>query len=229
MKSPVNQKVNMNRKTCFALIFVSVLCLLTSACFNIEQEIFLEPDGSGEMVIYFSMPDFPEAVKKKTPGSQQDPQKLIDEFRQKFPTELPSGISLKEVKEIQRHGAIAYYVVLHFNQLSDVDSMIDAFLKNLRKEAKAPSTALKEDFFLKIKQEKDGDLTVITQRFYADIMGAMGGTMGLGKPEGAKAPGDPFPSNPTPSNPTPSDPPPIESEASVKSKSKSAGPKTAAK
>jgi len=200
----------MNRKNCFAAIFVAVLCLLTSGCFNIEQEIFLEPDGSGDMVIYISMPDFPEAMKKTSPGPQQDPQKLLDEFKQKFANDLPPTIKLKEAKEVRRHGAMAFYIVLHFNQLNDVDSMLDKFSKeSLSDKGQAQSTASKDESLWKVQLEKSGDLTVITQRFYADIAGAMGeamgGAMGMGKSESLKSPSDP--------------PPPIKSQATVTPKS----------
>lgn len=212
MKSLNNQKVNMNRKTCFATIFVAVLCLLTSGCFSIEQEIFLEPDGSGDLVIYFSMPDIPEAMKKNAPSPQQDPQKLLDELKQKFATELPPAIKLKEAKEVRRHGAVAFYIVLHFNQLNDVESMLDKFSKeSLSEKGQAQSLASKGESLWKIQLEKAGDLTMITQRFYADIMGAMGGAMGgvmgAGKPESAQAPSDPSP--------------PVKSQASVTPKSAS--------
>jgi hypothetical protein len=188
----------MNRKNCFATIFVAVLCLLTSGCFNIEQEIFLEPDGSGDMVIYISMPDFPEAMKKTSPGPQQDPQKLLDEFKQKFANDLPPTIKLKEAKEVRRHGAMAFYIVLHFNQLNDVDSMLDKFSKeSLSEKGLAQSAASKDESLWKIRLEKAGDLTEITQRFYADIggalEGAMGGAMGMGKSESAKSPSDSAP------------------------------------
>ena len=200
----------MNRKNCFATIFVAAMCLLTSGCFNIEQEIFLEPDGSGDMVIYISMPDFPEAMKKTSPGPQQDPQKLLDEFKQKFANDLPPTIKLKEAKEVRRYGAMAFYIVLHFNQLNDVDSMLDKFSKeSLSEKGLAQSTASKDESLWKVQLEKSGDLTVITQRFYADIAGAMGeamgGAMGMGKSESVKSPSE--------------SPPPIKSQASVTPKS----------
>ena len=64
MKLLDNERVKMSGKTCFATIFLAVLCLLTSGCFNIEHEIFLEPDGGGDMVMYISMPDIPAAMSE---------------------------------------------------------------------------------------------------------------------------------------------------------------------
>jgi hypothetical protein len=201
----------MNIKTCFVAIFIAVLCLLTSGCFNIEQEIFLEPDGSGDMVIHISTPDIPESVKPNAPIPELGLQKLLDELKQKFGIELPPTIKLKEVKEIQRHGAIAFYMVFHFNQLSDFDSIIAKFSKDLSIKGQAQAPASIDESAWKVQLEKAGDLTVITQRFYIDIAGAFGeamkGVMGKGKQEGAKAPSD--------------SPPPIKSQPPVTPKSAS--------
>jgi hypothetical protein len=191
----------MNRKTSLACIFVALLCLLNSGCFSIEQEIFMEPDGSGDLVIYFSMPDIPEAMKKNA-ASPQDPQKLIEDIKRKFATELPPTIKLKDAKEIQRHGAIAYYIVLHFNRLDDVNSMLgkiskESLSKNDQSQATDSKAPSKDESSWNVQLEKAGDRTVITQSFYADIMGAMGGAMGgapgMDKPPSAKAPSDPAP------------------------------------
>jgi len=184
----------MSGKTCFAAIFVAVLCLLTSGCFNIEHEIFLEPDGSGDMVMYISMPDIPaamsEAMMKDASNPQQDLQKLFDEVMQKFANEIPPAIKLKEAKEVRRHGAFAYYIVLRFNQLNDVNSMIDKFAKeSLGKAGMAQSTASNIESFWKIQLEKAGDLAVITQSLYFDFE-AMGAAMEMGKRESAKSPSD---------------------------------------
>jgi hypothetical protein len=203
MKSTNNQKANTNRKAYFAAIFGAVLCLMTSGCFSIEQEIFLKPDGSGDMVITLSMPD-PELMKMNAPTPQQDPLKLFDEFKQKFANDLPPAIKLKEAKELRRHGVTAFYIVLHFNQLNDVNPINDKFAKEAPEEflkefwgelldEKRPlqSTAHKVESFWKIQLEKTGDLTMITQRiFYADTGGAMAGKTKTGKQESAKPPSD---------------------------------------
>jgi hypothetical protein len=223
IKSLDNRKAKMNRKTCFATLFVMVLCLMTSGCFNMEQEIFLEPDGSGDLVFSFSMPEFPETAMKD--ASQQDPRKLIDELKQKLPAGLSSSIKLKEAKEIKRNGVMAYYLVLHFNQLSDVDALFNEVIKGLSEKDKAKPSPSKDDFLLKIKLEKDGELTVINQSFYANILEAIGGAKGgaglFSVPESGKAPNDPTPDDP---------PPPVKSQSSAKPKSaRKSGRKTAAK
>jgi hypothetical protein len=167
----------MNPKTLFAPIFVIVLCLLSSGCISIEQEIFLEPDGSGDLVIHISMPDIPEAMKKNAPPSPQDPQKLIDDLKQKIATELPPTITLKEAKQIQRNGSIAYYMVAHFKRLDDVNSMLGKFSKE-----SLSKTDSKDGSLWNVQLRKSGDLTVITQSFFADLTGALE----TGKPAGEK-------------------------------------------
>jgi hypothetical protein len=201
----------MNRKNYLATIFLAVLCLLTSGCYNVENEIFLEPDGSGDMVMYISMPYIPdelmEAIKKDASNPQQDLQKLFDEVKQKFATDLPPTIKLKEAKEVRRNGAFAYYIVLRFNQLSDVNSMMDKFAKEgLSKAGMPQSAASKFESFWKIQLEKAGDLTMINQRFYFDLE-AMGEAMEASKRESAKSPSDA--------------PAPAKSQASVTPKSRS--------
>jgi hypothetical protein len=196
----------MKRKTWFAPIFIIVLCLLTSGCFSIEQEIFLEPDGSGDLVVHFSMPNFPESLKKDVPPSQQDPEKLMAEIKQKFANELPPTIKLKDLKQSQRNGALALYVVLHFNHLNDVNSLLDKFAKEVLSQAgPSPSPDYKEKSLWKIQLEKAGELTVITQSVYADIMGALEEARKLDKLSSAKAESDPAA--------------PVESQAAVTPKS----------
>jgi hypothetical protein len=186
----------MNRKTCLATIFVAVLCLMTSGCFNIEQEIFLEPDGSGDLVIFVSLPEIPEEMRKLVPGTQQGPQKLfdenkLDEIKRKLATDLPPDLKLKELKEVRRHGARAVYIVFHFNQLDDVDSMLNKVSDaSLGETARALSTNSNDESVWKIQLNKSGDLTVVTQHLYIDFTDLLGGAMGAGKSESAKATSD---------------------------------------
>jgi hypothetical protein len=148
-----------------------------------------------------------EAIKKDASNPQQDLQKLFDEVKQKFATDLPPTIKLKEAKEVRRNGAFAYYIVLRFSQLNDVNSMMDKFAKeSLSKAGMAQSAASKFESFWKIQQEKAGDLTMITQSFYFDLE-AMGAAMEASKRESAKSPSDA--------------PPPAKSQASVTPKSRS--------
>jgi hypothetical protein len=161
------------------------------------------------MVMYISMPNIPEgmleAMKKDTSSPQQDLQKLLDEVKQKFANELPPTIKLKEAKEVRRHGAFAYYIVLRFNQLSDVNSMIDKFAKeSMSKSGMTKSAASNIESYWKLQLEKAGDLTMVTQSLYFDLE-AMGEAMGPGKRESAKPPSV--------------SPAPVKSQASVRPKS----------
>jgi hypothetical protein len=79
---------------------------------------------------------------------------------------------------------------LRFNQLNDVNSMIDKFAKeSLSKAGLAQSTASKIESFWKIQHEKAGDLTTITQSLYWDLE-SMGAAMEMGKRESAMPPSD---------------------------------------
>jgi hypothetical protein len=162
----------MKRKTWFTPIFIIVLCLLTSGCVNIEQEIFLEPDGSGDMVFYFSMPDIPipEEMKKSAMAPPQNLQNLIDLLKQNFANDLPPTIKLKDAKQIQRNGANAYYLIMHFEKLDDINSILNRYGKdNANKQGQAQPLDSKAKSFWKIQQEKAGDQNVITQSFYVDM------------------------------------------------------------
>jgi hypothetical protein len=44
----------------YALIIAC--CLFASGCFSIEQVIFLNADGSGDLVVFISLPYFPEKM-----------------------------------------------------------------------------------------------------------------------------------------------------------------------
>jgi hypothetical protein len=196
MKSVNYQGVNMNGKTGLATIFLAVSCLLTSGCFNVEQEIFLEPDESGDMVIFISVPDIPEDLMKGLPGLQEqklfDENKLIEEIKLSFEQQLPPGLKLKDAREVRRHGARAFYIVVHFNNLKDINSMLGKFSKLSNESAQtlqALSNVPLDDWGWKIQMEKSGDLRVVTQSFYVDLIGLMG-AMKSEKSENGKAPGD---------------------------------------
>jgi hypothetical protein len=196
MKSGTKQGVKIMGKTGMATIFLGLLCLLTSGCFNIEQEIFLEPDESGDMVIFVSMPDIPEDLLKSIPAYPQqklfDEDKLIEEIKQSFEQQLPPSLKLKDAREVRRNGARAFYIVIHFNNLKDINSMLGKFSKLQNESAQAiqaVSNVPLEDWGWKIQMEKSGDQTVVTQSFFADLVGLMT-SMKSEKPESGKAPDD---------------------------------------
>jgi hypothetical protein len=185
----------MNRKTWFGPIFVMVLCLLSSGCFSMEQEIFLEPDGSGDVVAYFSMPNIPDEFVKGGLKPEQTQQNLLEEIKRIFAADLPPSMKLKEVKEVKRPGVLAYYAVLHFNQLDDLNSWLEKIAKaRIGEKGPGQFPYFKEESTWKVRLEKTGDLTVVTQHINADFMGALG----LDKLAGAMIPSPPPPSDPPP-------------------------------
>ncbi|HXG64753.1 MAG TPA: hypothetical protein VNO70_06575, partial [Blastocatellia bacterium] len=60
----------------FGLASVAALCLLATGCISIEQEIFLNPDGSGEFVFHISLPDLPPDMAKSAPGDREKPEDM---------------------------------------------------------------------------------------------------------------------------------------------------------
>jgi hypothetical protein len=140
------------------------------------------------------MPNIPEemleALTKDASNPQQDLRKLFDEIKRTFTNELPPTIKLKEAKEVRRNGAFVYYIVLRFNQLSDVSSLIDKFAKEgMSKAGMSKSAASKIESFWKIQLEKTGDLTLVTQSLYFDLE-AIGAAMEASKLGSAKSPSD---------------------------------------
>ncbi|MFN0107917.1 MAG: hypothetical protein ACKVZH_03615 [Blastocatellia bacterium] len=169
----------MTKKNCFLMALVAMFSLITSGCFSIEQEIFLQTDGSGDMVMHLSLPDLPEALMKNSPAAgagQPDPKAMIEEMKQKFSAGLPPTVQLKEVKEVKQNGAYGFYIVLHFKQLSDLEAALDSYSKDTLGE-KGTEPKAKDESYWKVAVEKKGDLTVITQRLFMDLAGAMGKAM----------------------------------------------------
>lgn len=166
----------MTKKTYLLMLALAMLSLLSTGCFVVEQEIFLEADGSGDMVMHLSLPDIPEALLKNSPAGntgQPDPKQMIEELKQKFSAGLPPTVTLKEAKEVKRNGAYGFYIVLHFNQLSDLETALDQYSKEGFAD-KETGAKKKDDSYWKIAMEKKGNLTTVTQRMFIDFAGAMG-------------------------------------------------------
>ncbi|MGH9800164.1 MAG: hypothetical protein ACRD82_07350 [Blastocatellia bacterium] len=177
----------MTKKTYLMFLLVAMFSLTTSGCFSIEQEIFLQADGSGDMVMHLSLPDLPEELMKKSPtagAGQPDPKEMIEEMKKKFSSGLPPTVQLKEVKEVKQNGAFGFYIVLHFKQLSDLEAALDSYSKDSLGE-KESEPKKKDESYWKVAQEKKGDLTVITQRLFIDLAGALGKDMLGGEKEKA--------------------------------------------
>ena len=166
----------MTKKRYLLMLFVALFSLLSAGCIGVEQEIFLQPDGSGDMVMHLSLPDIPEELMKNSPAAgagQPDPKQMIEELKQKFSAGLPPTVQLKEAKEVKRNGAFGFYIVLHFKQLSDLETALDNYSKEgLGDKETAPKK--NDNSYWKIALEKNGNLTTVTQRMFIDFAGAMG-------------------------------------------------------
>lgn len=167
----------MTRKSYLLMLFVALFSLLSAGCISVEQEIFLQPDGSGDMAMHLSLPDIPEELMKNSPAAgapgQPDPKQMIEELKQKFSAGLPPTVQLKEAKEVKRNGAFGFYIVLHFKQLSDLETALDNYSKEGLGD-KETDAKKNDNSYWKIALEKRGDLTTVTQRMFIDFAGAMG-------------------------------------------------------
>ena len=154
--------MTMNR--CFGYVLVILFCVLTSGCFSIEQEIFLNADGSGKLVMFISFPDLPEKMGPAEVGSKQDPTKTMADFKKELTTALPPTIKVVEAKEVKQNGVQSIYVVFQFKQVRDVQQVLANFGKTSLKDndmGSAPQWTL--------NLVKQGSQTLYTQRFLVDV------------------------------------------------------------
>src|SRR5215469_11246920 len=90
------------------LLLVGLLCLTASGCFTIEQEIFLDADGGGDVVLHITMPEFPEDVIKSSLGGmagKSNPGDDLARLKKDVTTGLPSTVTIKELKEVKQNGS----------------------------------------------------------------------------------------------------------------------------
>src|SRR5436853_1138276 len=109
-------------------------CLLATGCISIEQEIFLNADGTGEVAVIISLPDFPEKMGGAEITSKKSPAETLAEFKKELTTALPSSITLTEAREVKQNGVQSIYAVFHFKQLEDVQRVLANFGKGSLKE-----------------------------------------------------------------------------------------------
>lgn len=155
--------MNIRRVVSFA--FVLFLCVFATGCFSIEQEIFLNADGSGEMVMFISIPDFPEDMTKAQPGGGEKPEDKLREMQTDLMANLPPTIKIKEVKEVKQNGAHGFYIVIQFKQLKDIETVMTNFGKESMKDEKSKSAPPTWS----LQSEKRADGTSFVQRFSIDI------------------------------------------------------------
>ena len=153
--------VNQRRLMVIALVFA--FGVLTSGCISIEQEIFLQPDGSGELLLLISLPDLPDDAKG---GMAGDPAEAMQKFKAEVAQKLPPTIKLKEAKELKRNGTLGFYALFQFKDLNDVQ----AVMANVMKEsAQGLPSGGQQPPEWKLKLEKQGGSTNFTQLFFADV------------------------------------------------------------
>ena len=154
----------MKIKLSIGYLLVILFCVFTSGCFSIEQEIFLNADGSGELVVFISLPDLPEKMVLSEAGSKKNPAGAMADFRKELTTALPAAIKVIEVKEVKQNGVESIYAVFQFKQISDVQRVLANFGKSSLKEndiGSAPQWTLSLD--------RKPNQTLYTQRFLVDV------------------------------------------------------------
>lgn len=150
------------------LVILSLVILLgvfTSGCISIEQEVFLQADGSGDLVLHISLPDFPESMKSSPMGGPNTGE-MLQKFKEEVMAKLPPTITLKDAKELQRNGTLGFYAVFGFKNFKDIETLMSQVMQESAKDAQ---TGAKKPSDWKMKIEKQGGLTQVTQLFYADL------------------------------------------------------------
>jgi hypothetical protein len=143
---------------------VLACCLFATGCFSIEQEIFLNADGSGELVVFISLPDLPEKMGAVEMTQKKSPGDALAEFKKELTTALPPTITLKETKDVKQNGVQSLYAVFHFKQLDDIQRVLANFGKGSLKEGDIGS-----DPQWSLQIEKRDNKTFYTQKFLLDL------------------------------------------------------------
>ena len=126
----------MSLKRVAGLGFILFLCVFSSACFTFEQEIFLNADGSGELTLYISLPDFPEDLKSQgAPGQKKDPVLEMEQFKREMTASAPPSLKIKEIREIKANGSQGIYAVFQFKDIKDVEATLANLGKGSLKES----------------------------------------------------------------------------------------------
>lgn len=146
---------------------IGLCCLFSSACFSIEQEIFLNADGSGDVVVFISLPDLPEKAGGAAGGaevSKKNPAEALSDFKKELTTSLPSGITVKQIKDVKQNGVQSIYAVFHFTRLEEIQRVLANFGKSSLKEGDIGS-----DPEWSLRVEKAAGKTSYTQKFRLDV------------------------------------------------------------
>lgn len=154
----------MNLSRMFGFAIIALCCLFSTACFSIEQEIFLNADGSGDLVVFISLPDLPEKAGGAELTAKKNPADTLGDFKKELTTALPPGITVKQIKDVKQNGVQSIYAVFHFTKLDDIHRVLANFGKSSLKESEIGSDP---EWSLKI--EKTGSKTSYTQKFRLDV------------------------------------------------------------
>lgn len=154
----------MNLRRMFGFAIIGICCLFSSGCFSIEQEIFLNADGSGDLVVFISLPDFPEKMGGAEITPKKTPADALAEFKKELTTALPPTITLKQAKEVKQNGVQSLYAVFHFNKLEDIQRVLANFGKGSLKEGDFGS-----DPQWSLQIEKKDNKSFYTQKFLLDV------------------------------------------------------------
>ncbi len=167
------RKYNVNKV--WLLGVVLALGVLTSGCISIEQEIFLQPDGSGELLLLVSLPDMPEDAKGGM--NTGDPVEAMQKFKSEIAAKLPPTIRLKEAKEFKHNGALGFYALFQFKNINEVEAVMTNVMKQSA-EGMPGGGGNQKPAEWKVKLEKQGVTNSFTQRFYTEIADAKVETSG---------------------------------------------------
>lgn len=142
------------------------VCFFATGCFSIEQEVFLNADGSGELVVHVSMPDLPEDMLKSQAGAvtKKSPGQDIEEMKKELTASLPPTVIVKQVKEVRQNGALGFYIVFGFKDLKDMDQVLANFGKGSLKEGELKG---KSEWMARLR--KVGNKTQYSGRFLLDL------------------------------------------------------------
>lgn len=154
----------MNLRRVFGFAVTIACCLFSTACFSIEQEIFLNADGSGDLVVFISLPDLPEKMGGAEMTSKKSPGDTLAEFKKELTTALPPTITLKQAKEVKQNGVQSIYAVFHFTKLDDIQRVLANFGKGSLKEGDIGS-----DPEWSLQLEKKDSKSFYTQKFLLDV------------------------------------------------------------
>jgi hypothetical protein len=143
-----------------------LLLVITTGCINVEQEVFLNADGSGEFMIHLSFPDLPDDMKAKAQDASggKDFTAEIEKMRQELTASMPPTVKVKEMKAVRQNGVQGFYIVMQFKTLKDMTDVLAKFGKESFKESE-----LKDQPDWHVELKKLGDKWSYASSFYLNV------------------------------------------------------------